>query len=575
MKSKQATLELESLPIPQVVGTVKGPGDSGNQYVFITADNRSVKIGEFVYYEVTVEGTVERVEASLVTRKIVGKISACALLDHLPDRMFADTEISPETIAALIGFTYENPEIYQISVEVVGFFDPALGFINPRQPPTPGAKVFLADDGMLRQILNKKQLGAVGAAHIGALLLRDAAAVPVVLDVKELVSTHMAILAGTGSGKSYTAGVLVEELMLPHNRAAVLICDPHGEYGTLAEMRGDPQFQTEDGYAPVVKVLTPDQIRIRVSSLDYYDILSLLPEMSDRQQSILSKAFALVRKHRRGDYRWDVQDLIAAVYEADSQTDEEGNEKIGSSAPALEWKLERMHASPYFHAFEHLSPKDLFEPGQVTILQMNEISQDEQQVICAALLRQANQARMNSQKELIDPDNENYLPYPIFILLEEAHRFAPAHEPSRCKAVIRTILSEGRKFGLGVGLITQRPGKLDSDVLSQCMSQFIMRIVNPVDQDSLKYGVEAAGRDLLKELPALTKGQVIIAGACVNTPVLCQVRQRLTRHGGETLNAPSLWQQYFQSHHVRDRQAKEAPVVGRDRPQTIRGVSIE
>ena len=83
-------------------------------------------------------------------------------------------------------------------------------------------------------------------------------------------------------------------------------------------------------------------------------------------------------------------------------------------------------------------------------------------------------------------------------------------------------------FGLGVGLITQRPGKLDSDVLSQCMSQFLMRIVNPVDQESLKYGVEAAGRDLLKELPALTKGQVIISGACVNTPVMCQVRQRLT-----------------------------------------------
>jgi hypothetical protein len=141
--------------------------------------------------------------------------------------------------------------------------------------------------------------------------------------------------------------------------------------------------------------------------------------------------------------------------------------------------------------------------------------------------------------------------------------------------VIRTILSEGRKFGLGVGLITQRPGKLDSDVLSQCMSQFIMRIVNPVDQESLKYGVEAAGRDLLKELPALTKGQIIIAGACVNTPVLCKVRKRLTQHGGETLNAPELWQNYFKAHRVREREIQQAPVSGRGRSQTVRGVSIE
>jgi DNA helicase HerA-like ATPase len=553
-----------------VIGTVKGPGETGNQYVFITADNRHVKIGEFVYYEVAAPDT-DRNRAPL---QILGKISARCLIDHFPDRIFADTEISPEAIAALVGFTYANPEIYEVAVDVIGYFDPNLGFMNPRRTPDPGAKVRLADDAMLRRVLNKTQPGQIGAAHIGSLLLRDSD-VPVVLDVKELVSTHMAILAGTGSGKSYTAGVLVEELLLPHNRAAVLIFDPHGEYSTLADMRGHAAFAAADGYTPKVQVLKPEDIRIRVSSLDYPDILMLLPEMSDRQQSILNKAFGLVRKHGRKDYRWDVQDLISAVRESDRQTDEDGNEKAGSSAPALEWKLERMQRSPYFHAFEHLAPKDLFEPGQVTVLQMNEISQEEQQVICAAVLRQANQARMNTQKELITPDDENFLPYPVFILLEEAHRFAPAHEPSRCKAVIRTILSEGRKFGLGVGLITQRPGKLDSDVLSQCMSQFIMRIVNPVDQESLKYGVEAAGRDLLKELPALTKGQVIVAGACVNTPVLCKVRKRLTTHGGDTLNAPALWQGYFQTHRARERQIQQAPIAGRGRSQTIRGVSIE
>nr|WP_171974826.1 ATP-binding protein [Leptolyngbya sp. 'hensonii'] len=553
-------------PPSKVIGTVKGPGENGNQYVFITADNQQVKIGEFVYY---------RVPSDRKTLQILGKISERQLIDHLPDRIFADTEISPEAIAALVGFAYTNPEIYEVAVDVIGHFDSALGFINPRKAPDPGSKVYLADDETLQRVLNRKQPGEIGAVHIGHLLLRDEGAVNVALDVKELVSTHMAILAGTGSGKSYTAGVLIEELLRPYNRAAVLIFDPHGEYDTLAQMQDHPAFQGEDGYLPKVNVLKPDHIRIRMSSLDYSDILALLPEMSDRQQSILNKAFNLIRRHKRGEYRWDIQDLIAAVYEADKQTDEEGNEKAGSSAPALEWKLERLARSPYFHAFEHLAPKDLFEPGQVTVVQMNEISQEEQQVICAAILRQTNQARMGTQKEQILSEDENYLPYPVFILLEEAHRFAPAHEPSRCKAVIRTILSEGRKFGLGVGLITQRPGKLDADVLSQCMSQFIMRIVNPVDQESLKYGVEAAGRDLLKELPALTKGQVIIAGACINTPVLCKVRHRLTTHGGDTLNAPELWQKHFESYRVQSRAAQKAPLTERKRPQTFRGVSIE
>lgn len=554
-------------PTKTIIGTVKGPGDNGNQYLFITSRTDHIKIGEFVYYPLADS------DGSLL--QILGKISACTLVDHLPDRFLADTELEPAAIAALIGFQYTSPEVYEIAVDVVGYFHDTLGFVNPRRAPEPGAKVYLADDWLLCQILNKRQVGDVGSAHVGHLLLREGAAVPVVLDVKELVSTHMAILAGTGSGKSYAAGVVIEELLRPYNRAAVLIFDPHGEYGTLDGMRGHPAFQGEDGYQPRVNILQPDDIKIRFSSLDYGDVMALLPDMSDRQQAILQKAFRAMQKRQKKDHRWDLNDLMFAITQADTIEDENGNEKLGSSASALEWKLSKLEHSKHFHAFEHLRPKDLFEPGQVTVLQMNEVNQDDQQVICAAILRQAYHARMNTQKENIQPDDENYLPYPVFILVEEAHRFVPAHDPSRCKAVLRTILSEGRKFGLGVGLITQRPGKLDSDVLSQCMSQFLMRIVNPVDQDSLKYGVEAAGRDLLKELPALTKGQVIISGMCVNTPVLCKVRSRLTNHGGGTLNAPALWQSHFQSHRKRERQAATAPLAAARRPTTIRGVSID
>ena len=77
------------------------------------------------------------------------------------------------------------------------------------------------------------------------------------------------------------------------------------------------------------------------------------------------------------------------------------------------------------------------------------------------------------------------LPYPVFVLLEEAHRYAPAGQQVVSTNILKQILSEGRKFGVGIGLITQRPGKLDQDVLSQCMTQFIMRIVNPIDQQTI------------------------------------------------------------------------------------------
>ncbi|MEO0852799.1 MAG: ATPase, partial [Cyanobacteria bacterium J06648_11] len=83
------------------------------------------------------------------------------------------------------------------------------------------------------------------------------------------------------------------------------------------------------------------------------------------------------------------------------------------------------------------------------------------------------------------------------------------------------------------------------------------------------------GRDLLSELPALTKGQVIVSGVCVNTPVLCKVRQRLTQHGGQTLDILSLWQSHFQAHHQKARRSKKAPLRASKPPQVVEGVSID
>jgi DNA helicase HerA-like ATPase len=189
---------------------------------------------------------------------------------------------------------------------------------------------------------------------------------------------------------------------------------------------------------------------------------------------------------------------------------------------------------------------ELFKPGQCTVLQLNEVDRREQQVIVATLLRRIYQARMDTEKHKVERGDRSYIPYPVFCLLEEAHNYAPANADAVSSEVLKTILSEGRKFGVSIGLITQRPGKLDSDVLSQCMTQCIMRITNPIDQNRIAESVESMGRDLLKELPSLSKGQVIVSGASVNTPVLLRVRQRITRHGGVDLDAPDAWLRWFE-----------------------------
>ncbi len=268
-----------------VIGTVKGPGELPHEYLFITTDNRQTRIGEFVYY-VAADGASER--------QIIGTIKGRKLVRSLPDSFLADPNTSPSGITSMIGLSAEEAqEVFEIQVETIGYFSEALGdFVNPRIPPSPGDRCMLASSQTLTQMLSSKQRSETGSAHIGSLLTRNRAKFRSCFAVKDVVSTHLAILASTGSGKSYTAGVFVEELMNKYNRAAVLIVDPHGEYHTMQSIQGNEQFFGEDGYKPEVKIFTPDKIKVRFSTLTEADVKYLLPEgTSDKMAHFLSQAF--------------------------------------------------------------------------------------------------------------------------------------------------------------------------------------------------------------------------------------------------------------------------------------------
>ena len=536
------------------IGTTKGPGESAHEYTFVTPDaERQVKTGEFVYYETQVDGQACR---------ILGRVADRVPLRLYPDSFMADPSVSPAEVAAMLGFVEQQHELFEVTVVTLGYYDPRLGdFVNPRVPPTSGSPIYIAEDDSLAAVLSKKQGGQVGSAHIGSLLSRPQDAVPVTLDVRAFTSTHLAIIASTGAGKSYLASVIVEELMKPYNRASVLVVDPHGEYDTLQEMMEHDEFRA-DGYEALVRIIRPDQIKVRISSLTLGDFRYLLPNLSEKMHYHLGRTYNSTRR-KYGD-KWTLGQFMVTlraggdeqpVTDPDADIELEEDVTIG----ALVWRVNSVLGhSKIFHDFEHMPLADLFRPGQCTVLQLNEIDQREQQIIVATLLRRLNQGRMETQKGLAAEGDENYLPYPTFVLIEEAHNYAPANAEVVTTQILKTVLSEGRKFGVSVGLISQRPGKLDSDVLSQCMTQCIMRIVNPIDQTRVAESVESVGRDLLKELPALSKGQVIVAGNAVNTPLLCRVRQRITPHGAEDPDAPARWQAYFSPTAVARRQRDTA-----------------
>ncbi len=549
----------------QLTGTVKGPGERPHEYLFITTDNKHARIGEFVYYAAE-DGEDER--------RILGTITSRSLVRNLPDAFLSDPNTPPSVVSSLIGLETDGCELYEITVETIGYFDQMMGdFVNPRIPPEAGAPIFLASSETLAGVLSARHAGEHGSAHVGSLLTRAAGEVPLVLSVRETVSTHLAILASTGSGKSYTAGVFVEELMMPHNRAAVLIVDPHAEYHTLRTIESDTRFSHADGYKPEVKIFTHDRIKVRFSTLTEADVKYLLPEgTSDKMLHFMSLAFRSLKATRR-DGLWDYYDLRTAVTEQKfGKEDARGGDSSGniSSIDGLIWRLDMRFDRPdsIFSSSEDIPLKDMFRPGCCTVLQLSDIEQSEQQVVVATLLRRVNRARMMTVSGEVSA-GEHHLPFPVFTLLEEAHRFAPAGQTVVSTNILKQILSEGRKFGVGIGLITQRPGKLDQDVLSQCMTQIIMRIVNPIDQDTIARSVEGAGRQLLAELPALTKGQAILSGTGVNTPVMCRIRARITRHGGETFDAPAEWAKWHSEPERRHREQDESVLVAPNRPRKI------
>ncbi len=543
-----------------LTGTVKGPGLLPHEYLFITRDNDRTRIGEFVHYAAKIGD--ER-------RPIVGTITSRKLVRNLPDAFLADPATPPSAVASLIGIEGDL-EIYEVTVSTIGYFSEKLGdFVNPRIPPQPGDPVYIASSETLAKMLSPRTAAQTGSAHIGSLLTRDPGEVPVVLSVRDVVSTHLAILASTGAGKSYTAGVIVEELLQSYNRAAVLIVDPHSEYHTMSSVQGDAAFAGSDGYKPEVKIFTPNKIRVRFSSLTEADIKYLLPEgTSDKMLHFLRQAHRSLQERLkaegRRDYLYSYWDLREEVQKQQYGKDDKDSGDGGnvSSIQGLLWRLDSRFDRPesIFHTHEHIELSELYRPGRCTILQLSEIEQQEQQVIVGTLLRRVNKARELTVGGHVDK-GENFLDYPVFTLLEEAHRFAPHGASVVSTNVLKQILSEGRKFGVGIGLITQRPGKLDQDVLSQCMTQIIMRIVNPIDQQTVAQSVEGAGRAMLAELPALTKGQAIISGVGINTPVMCRIRPRITAHGGETFDAPAEWMKWHSAGEQSKREQDEAPYL--------------
>jgi len=180
-------------------------------------------------------------------------------------------------------------------------------------------------------------------------------------------------------------------------------------------------------------------------------------------------------------------------------------------------------------------------PNQLSVVNLSDADERVSETIISAICRGLFDAR---RRHIKGETNGTTLATPTFIVIEEAHNFAPRSTDDHVclsRSILRKIAREGRKFGVGLCLVSQRPNKLDQDILSQCNTQIIMKMMNPSDQEYIRQSVESVTEDVVRDLPSLGRGEAIIVGSAINFPVPVRIRERRTHVGGQDVDFVEQW----------------------------------
>ncbi len=370
-------------------------------------------------------------------------------------------------------------------------------------PPSPGAIVSSPDPNILSQFLGFSKDGI----HLGHLLFHR---IPATFDLTKMFQKHVALLAMSGAGKSYAASVMIEELLArktAQGRPAVLIIDVHGEYGGLAEAQEIKGTKVADQLSvirsPLVEIATP---YMNAKSFAAYS-----PDMGTIQVRELSRIIRTLRSVRKGQ-PYDLGDLITAL-EKDPSINTRTREAL------LGW-LDNLQSYNLFGKTSTPEWQKLMKPGHGVILDMSEtVSLQKKQIIVDAVLR-----------HLFNLRRDGAIP-PTVVFLEESHQFCPEARRALAfsKGIVETIAREGRKYNLSLCIISQRPVRLSTTVLSQCGTNIFLRISNPYDLDHIRATSEKITKATLTSISSLSVGEALVVGQATRFPVFIQVRKRTTK----------------------------------------------
>jgi len=386
--------------------------------------------------------------------------------------------------------------------------------------PVPGCQVHPVSTDDLRAIF-----AASDEAHVEIGTVYPTDDIRGALYVDPMLSKHFAILGSTGTGKSTSVALILHRISQLSPEGHIVMIDPHGEYS--AAFKGCGELFNVDNL----------QLPYWLMNFEEHCEVMLTTHGAERQRDadILAKCLLTARTKGKdmSQYGKVTVDSPIPYLLADLNTivvNEMGKlERAGDTLPyqRIKTKLDELRADPrYTFMFSGMLVSDsmpqllakLFRlPSHgkpISIVDVSGVPSEVTSVVVSVLARMVFDYAIWSRTEAQRP---------LLLVCEEAHRYVPKDENAENGQAVRKILEriakEGRKYGVSLGLITQRPSDLAEGVLSQCGTILSMRLNNDRDQACVRAAMPEGARGFLDAIPALRNRECIVCGEGVAIPL--------------------------------------------------------
>lgn len=402
--------------------------------------------------------------------------------------------------------------------------------------PVLGEAVYTMSATDLQVIFSKESTPCI---EIGRLQQDNSIVANVRID--DMLSKHFAIIGSTGSGKSCTVALVLQAILAASPAGHVVLFDPHNEYSK--------------SFGDRAEVITGETLDLPIWMFDFVETVELLTsdieDQAREEEEILNEVILMAK--RLFDRSMARSDVSAQVKLDDVEMELQRATHISLDSPVpyrirdvvklIEHEMGKLENSSNLQPYKRLKrriqsliadPRYAFifrnqakpmpledivgrifripvNDKPISILDFSSIPSETLNVVVSVVSRLAFELATWSNRKI-----------PILLVCEEAHRYIPRDASQGFHAtrrIISRIAKEGRKYGVSLGIISQRPSELEPSTLSQCSTIFSMRLSNEIDQNFVRAAVPDGAAELLTFLPSLGTAETMVFGEAVNLPM--------------------------------------------------------